>query len=98
MWDTWLWNDSHVHDHHHYEVVGILKQSNTTIDKLIITDTKSVWDVHNTHDHHTCEDHDHHDHHHADENHNEDIYNSDKFMITTMLVRFKKSCRLSSKC
>ena len=82
-------DDGHVHDHHHYEVVGILKQSNTTIDKLIITDTKSVWDVHNSHDHHTCEDHDHHDHHHADENHNEDIYNSDKFMITAMLVRFK---------
>tara|TARA_B100000683_G_scaffold75951_1_gene74966 strand:- start:7099 stop:8346 length:1248 start_codon:yes stop_codon:yes gene_type:complete len=82
-------DDGHVHDHHHYEVVGILKQSNTTIDKLIITDTKSVWDVHNTHEHHTCEDHDHHDHHHADENHNEDIYNSDKFMITSMLVRFK---------
>lgn len=82
-------DDGHVHDHHHYEVVGILKQSNTTIDKLIITDTKSVWDVHNTHDHHTCEDHDHHDHHHADENHNEDIYNSEKFMITSMLVRFK---------
>ena len=82
-------DDGHVHDHHHYEVVGILKQSNTTIDKLIITDTKSVWDVHNSHDHHTCEDHDHHDHHHADENHNVDIYNSDKFMITSMLVRFK---------
>ena len=82
-------DDGHVHDHHHYEVVGILKQSNTTIDKLIITDTKSVWDVHNTHEHHTCEDHDHHDHHHADENYNEDIYNSDKFMITSMLVRFK---------
>ena len=31
-------DDGHVHDHHHYEVVNL--KSNTTIDKLIITDTK----------------------------------------------------------
>ena len=85
----------HVHDNHYYQVVGIINPSNSVIDKLIITDIKSVWDVHNhdlssdhSHDDH-C--HDHHDHHH-DENcieNNVSIYDMDEFMITSMLVKFK---------
>ena len=46
-------DDGHVHDHQHYEVVGILKHSNSVIDKLILTDMKSVWEVHNPKDHHS---------------------------------------------
>ena len=85
----------HTHDNHYYQVVGIINPSNSVIDKLIITDIKSVWDVHNhdlssdhSHDDH-C--HDHHDHHH-DENcieNNVSIYDMDEFMITSMLVKFK---------
>ncbi len=85
----------HAHDNHYYQVVGIINPSNSVIDKLIITDIKSVWDVHNhdlssdhSHDDH-C--HDHHDHHH-DENcieNNVSIYDMDEFMITSMLVKFK---------
>ena len=83
----------HLHDSHDYKVVGILKQSNSVIDKLIITDIKSVWDVHN--EAHSSEHHDHNcDHHneaHSSEHHdhNCESYYSDEFMITCMLVKFK---------
>ena len=43
-----------MYDHQHYEVVGILKHSNSVIDKLILTDMKSVWEVHNPKDNHSC--------------------------------------------
>lgn len=35
-----------VHDHHAYQVVGILKPSGSVLDKLILTNSESVWDVH----------------------------------------------------
>ena len=84
--------DGHVHDHQHYEVVGILKHSNSVIDKLILTDMKSVWEVHNPKDNHSCDHHDqdsHQEHKCSHENHNDDLYMSDEFMITSMLVKFK---------
>ncbi len=37
----------HVHHHYSYEVVGVFEQSYSVIDKLILTDTESVWAVHN---------------------------------------------------
>jgi putative ABC transport system permease protein len=86
----------HVHDNHYYKVVGILKESNSVIDKLIITDIKSVWEVHNptteTDESHSCEHHDHNSHQEhkcSDEIHKDDLYMSDGFMITSMLVGFK---------
>ena len=84
-------DDGHIHDNHHYEVVGILKHSNSVIDKLILTDLKSVWEVHNPKDNHSC---DHHDHdniqeHKCSNENNDDLFISDEFMITSMLVKFK---------
>ncbi len=49
----------HVHDEYAYEVVGIFNPSYTIIDQLILTNTQSVWQVHNHepveqgHEHHT---------------------------------------------
>lgn len=40
-----------VHDHHSYKVVGVLESSASVLDKLILTNSESVWDVHN---HGTC--------------------------------------------
>jgi len=87
-------NDGHIHDEHSYKVVGILKQSNSIIDKLIITDISSVWEVHNgkIDDNHSGHqhNHNHHQHHsHIDKSTDNDLYLSDKFMITCMLVKFK---------
>jgi putative ABC transport system permease protein len=36
----------HLHGDHPYTVVGILQPSGTVIDRLIVTDTASVWKVH----------------------------------------------------
>lgn len=46
-----LLKGGHVHDNYAYNVVGILNFSGTVIDKLILTDYESVWDVHNKDDH-----------------------------------------------
>ena len=82
-----LGEGGHIHDNYDYKVVGILKPSNSVIDKLIITDIKSVLEVHD----HQVEDDvicsgDHHDHH---DHHNHNLCISDDFMITSMLVKFK---------
>ena len=83
----------HIHDNHSYEVVGILQQSSSIMDNLILTDIQSVWEVHDDHDHH---DHDHHNHKHHNHKHhkkrtkvsnNESI--PDESMVTALLVKFK---------
>ena len=73
----------HVHDNHSYEVVGILQQSSSLMDNLILTDIQSVWEVHDevchddhddhNHDHHAHDDHnhDHHAHGHHDHDHHD---------------------------
>ena len=69
-----------VHDQFSYEVVGILEPSNSTIDKLILTNTESIWKVHNhDSDTHVCNDPDHHHEHEEKEGP----------MITALLVKFK---------
>tara|TARA_B100001939_G_scaffold3709_1_gene3510 strand:+ start:886 stop:2196 length:1311 start_codon:yes stop_codon:yes gene_type:complete len=65
----------HVHDEYAYEVVGIFNPSYTILDQLILTNTQSVWQVHNhevieqSHEHQEC-DHEHHDDEHSHEHHN----------------------------
>ena len=65
----------HIHDEYAYEVVGIFNPSYTILDQLILTNTKSVWQVHNHevieqgHEHQEC-DHEHHDGEHSHEHHN----------------------------
>ena len=74
----------HVHDDYAYEVVGILKPSYSTMDQLILTNSHSVWKVHNhetiddDHDHANC-DHDHEDDHHDHANcdHDHDDHHHD---------------------
>tara|TARA_B100001564_G_scaffold162687_1_gene136794 strand:- start:199 stop:1482 length:1284 start_codon:yes stop_codon:yes gene_type:complete len=91
----------HIHDNHAYVVVGILKQSYSVADNLILTNLKSVWQVHEEHD--DCEDdhshdhsdhdhsYDHHSHDHSDHDHSHDNHSYDDAnkMITAMLVKFK---------
>ena len=65
----------HIHDEYAYEVVGIFNPSYTILDQLILTNTQSVWQVHNHevveqgHEHQEC-DHEHHDDEHSHEHHN----------------------------
>lgn len=41
-----LADSSEVHEGHAYKVVGILQSSGTVLDRLILTDLASVWEVH----------------------------------------------------
>ncbi len=68
-----------IHDQFSYEVVGILEQSNSALDQLILTNTESIWKIHNHDtDDHVCSDPDHHHEHEEQE-----------AMITALLVKFK---------
>mgnify|MGYP002631042399 CR=1 FL=1 len=71
----------HAHEESHYNVVGILNPTGTVVDRLILTSTESVWDIHN-HDEPAHEEHAHEDkhEHHAEE---------EKGEITALLVKFK---------
>lgn len=64
-----LGGGGHVHNDSAYTVVGILAPTGSVLDRLILTDTASVWQVHEVHDAHDADqgaDHDDdHDHEHA---------------------------------
>jgi len=78
-----LSDGGHIHDNFSYVVVGILNQSNSIIDNLVLTNLESVWQVHDPQEH-DCSSH---DHHHHDHYHPYEI--TDQTMITAMLVKFK---------
>ena len=80
--------EGHAHDEMHYNVVGVLEPTGTVADRLILTSTKSVWDIHHheeeveveeEHAHEEGEEHNHHDHE-EEESAGE---------ITALLVKFK---------
>ncbi len=58
-------------DEHHtpFVVKGILEQSHSSFDTVVFTQLRSIWEIHEEHDHdHEHEDEDH-DHEHEDEDH-----------------------------
>ena len=60
-----------------FTVVGILKSTQKVIDRLIITNLDSIWDVH----HHEGEDDNNEEHHHDEHHHEKEI--------TSLLINFK---------
>ncbi len=93
----------HVHEDHPYTVVGILQATNTVLDRLVVCNIESVWQVHSHHagpDHshseasHALEldlDHDHnHDHCHTHaHDHSKDVVTADSMEITAILLKYK---------
>ncbi|MDR2526985.1 MAG: ABC transporter permease, partial [Rickettsiales bacterium] len=71
-----LINSLDKHEDSPYTVVGILKPTGTVMDRLILTDVGSVWEVHETHHH----DEEHEEHHHDDDNdeHEEEHHGKDE--------------------
>ena len=61
------------HGDHQFEVVGVLAESGSVLDRLVLTDIASVWEVHG-------------DHHEAGAAHDED---DEKREITLALVRYR---------
>ena len=95
----------HVHEDDPYTVVGILQRTNSVVDRLILTDVESVWQVH-SHDHgshmstidtlHALEldlDYNHdHDHDHAHDHchsHGKHVMTADSMEITACLLKYK---------
>ncbi len=80
-----------------YRVVGILKETGTVIDQLILTNIESVWRIHDGHDHHhnDVEESHEHDHNadnveHAKEEHkHEDLEHHRE--ITSLLIQYRNS-------
>jgi len=91
----------HVHDKHAYTVVGILEKTNTVLDKLLLTNLESVWQVHTNHPeiptpidtlHATTLDlkHEYHDHeHHTHDHIHQPIIIADSMDITAILLKYK---------
>ncbi len=84
----------HVHDEYPYEVVGIFNPSYTILDQLILTNTQSVWQVHNHevveqgHEHQEC-DHEHHIEESTVSGLELNAIVPEDAMITSLLVKFK---------
>ena len=83
------------HDEHAYRVVGILAPSGSVVDQLILTDLRSVWEVHA----HKGEEKkgeaaapDHADHDHAEhEDHAHEALAEEDRDITSLLIKFRSS-------
>jgi len=102
-------HQGHVHEDHPYTVVGVLEKTNTVLDRLVLTNVESVWQVHSNHgghEHaidtlHAMEldfDHDHeHDHDHDhDHDHAEEVITADSMEITAILMKYKSKMSVLS--
>jgi putative ABC transport system permease protein len=95
----------HEHEEHPYTVVGILGETNSVLDNLVLTNVESVWQVHQEHDHVDGEelaedphatrldfDHDHPEHDHAhdhDHDHSKEAITADSMELTAVLLKYK---------
>ena len=74
----------HMHAENPYTVIGVLAPSGSVLDRLILTDTASIWNVHEEHD-------DDHDEHHGDEHAGADHKTAQAHQdreVTMALVRY----------
>lgn len=87
----------HSHDDNKYRVTGILSETGTVLDQLVLTSIESVWELHShhhEHDHGESEEHDHeHEagHHHDSEEHDHEHdhdHEADR-EITSLLISYK---------
>ncbi len=89
-------NSIEVHDDE-FVIVGILEPTQKVIDRLIITNLESIWDVHDHEDHDHEESDHHHDEPHEDEQENHDHeedhlevdHDHDDREITSLLITFR---------
>ncbi|MBH83345.1 MAG: hypothetical protein CMP70_01550 [Flavobacteriales bacterium] len=89
----------HVHDEYAYEVVGVFNPSYTILDQLILTNTQSVWRVHNHEVIDQGEEYHNGQHHNNDHKHDTEESTvtmlgpsssvPEDAMITSLLVKFK---------
>lgn len=81
-------DDDLAHDHAAFTVVGVLKGTGSVIDQLILTNSSSVWVVHEHHEHEE-DGHEHEHHVSLDINTNEGLLNHKDKEITNLLIQYK---------
>ncbi|WP_289064132.1 ABC transporter permease [uncultured Zobellia sp.] len=73
-----------------FKVVGIYKPTHKVIDRLIVTNLESIWDVHHHGEHEEAHDGEENDEHEEHESHEEhDLEEADTKEITSILVSFR---------
>ncbi|WP_289039611.1 ABC transporter permease [uncultured Zobellia sp.] len=70
-----------------FKVVGIYKPTHKVIDRLIVTNLESIWDVHHHSEHEEAHDNHEHEEHESHEEH--DLQEADTKEITSILVSFR---------
>jgi putative ABC transport system permease protein len=87
-------DDDMAHDHSSFKVVGILEGTGSVLDQLILTNTATIWLVHE-HEEETGEEaagQTHESHDHGDQSHdnsNADLLNHPEQEITSVLIQYK---------
>lgn len=83
------------HDHAAFTVVGILEGTGSVLDQLILTNSSSVWVMHEHVDHEAHEGHDH-QHEHYDVNTNLGLLDHPDQDITNLLIQYKNKTNFQS--
>ena len=95
------------HDDAQFKVTGILKSTGSVVDQLILTQTATIWQVHDHetneggvegHEGHNHEGHDHNEHEHAthDNGSLEDLLSHEDKAITSILVKYKSKTSIQA--
>lgn len=78
--------EGHVHHNQNYTVVGILNESHTVLDQLILTPIESVWEVHSHHHHEDV-------HNENNEEHKNDLHHEIELDENTEITAVILSCQ-----
>jgi len=82
-----LQKEGSVHEEMEYQVVGILKQTGSVADRLILTSVSSVWHIHNHEEEEETDEE--HEHLHSEEDHHHKVETEFPKEITALLIKFK---------
>lgn len=88
--------DGSAHEDEPLIIVGILEETNSVLDQLLLTSVESVWDVHEHDEEH--EEHDEHDHEEGDEHdHHHEEHEEHRMEVSTEPFGFIKSDNLEKE-
>lgn len=77
------------HEEATYKVVGIASKTGKVIDNLILSNIRSVWEMHDTHGHNPTHGEEGHVHGEDEEHHSETVHSEEGKEITAVLLKFR---------
>ena len=84
-----LSDGGHSHDENSYRVVGVLAPTGTVLDRLILTSTESVWELHDPEGHEDSHEEDSHEEDSHEEDSHHEANDHEDHEITAMLLRYR---------